>query len=470
MEKRLGRYLSAAALAASLLITGAAAADNKGFFLGTTIDKEGTLIVDPFFVNDYGYPADITIPDKVVNLSDGCFASGDVQSITFNGHEKKVGDHVFATSGLSHIAFPDSVTEIGMTVCSDCDRLTDAVWSKATPVVSKYAFDGCAALKNVTLPAGVTAIDSWAFQGCTALTSIQLPNTLRSIENDAFEDSGLKSIVIPDGVTKIGRGAFEGCTGLTELHIPASVTEIGDLFGSPSDPEVNDRFTDPSTWTKGPIIYGVAGSEVERYARTNGIRFLPENGSTQPTPAPSPEPVPEPAPEPVPEPAPEPAPGKAVSISIAYDEKIKMYDNGIAYLATFTNLTDKPIHQYFAFLAYEPMLRAEKEYKKIENGFQITYSRDANGDPIYLLDAEIHFFDIELPASGSIKKGVDSGTTFLLTSETLQWITFDDEAEMKRIQDSVPHTHYERDIDPNEKGQRWLEDTFGIVLPRKPID
>lgn len=457
MKKGSWRHVVTTALAICLLTAGATAINNEGLFSGATIDKNGTLTMDPFFINDYGYPADITIPDKVVTISDSCFASSQVQSVTFNGHEKKVGASAFSTSSLRQIAFPDSVTEIGMLVCADCTQLTDAVWSKATPTVSKYAFDGCTALQSVTLPEGVTAIDSWAFKGCTALTSIRLPATLRSIENAAFENAGLKSIVIPDGVTKLGWGAFEGCTQLTELHIPASVTEIGLLFGAPSDPAVNDPYTDPSTWTKGPVIYGVSGSEAERYARKNGIRFMTENGATQPTPEPSPEPAPEPVPE------------KNVSISIAYDEMIKMYDNGIAYLATFTNHTDKPIHQYFALLVYEPMLQATSEIIKSENGYQIVYARDANGDPIYWLDAEIHFFDVDLPAFGSVKKGVDAGT-FLLSSGTLQWITFDDKAEMDRVQASVPSAYYERDIEPHEKGQNWLKDTFGIVLPRETID
>lgn len=94
------------------------------------------------------------------------------------------------------------------------------------------------------------------FEGCTALRQITLPGTLQTIQANAFKGcTALEEITVPSNVTTVGEGAFEGCTslerfngslasadrrylvrnnhvlafapaGLTETTIPAGVTTI----------------------------------------------------------------------------------------------------------------------------------------------------------------------------------------------------------------------------------------------------
>ena len=52
------------------------------------------------------------------------------------------------------------------------------------------------------------------FDGCTALRHISLPGSMDEIGYRAFAYSGLTEIAIPEGVTSLGYGALAGCSAL----------------------------------------------------------------------------------------------------------------------------------------------------------------------------------------------------------------------------------------------------------------
>lgn len=108
-----------------------------------------------------------------------------------------------ASSGITEIVLPDSVTTIENT-----------------------AFYKCTDLTSVTLPEGLRTLGSMVFGQCTSLRSIQLPDTLTAIGREAFSHSGLTSITIPDSVVSIGELAFTSCPNLQEITIPGGV-QIG---------------------------------------------------------------------------------------------------------------------------------------------------------------------------------------------------------------------------------------------------
>ena len=129
--------------------------------------------------------------------------------------------------------------------------------------IGSVAFQFCANLKSVTIPASVTSIGNQAFYLGTTdtlrvdytgdltdwcgimfsywpfgdyhlyinnekVTDLVIPEGVQNIRNYAFSYcSGLTSVTIPNSVTRIGSSAFSGCSGLTSVTIPDSVTNIG---------------------------------------------------------------------------------------------------------------------------------------------------------------------------------------------------------------------------------------------------
>ena len=88
--------------------------------------------------------------------------------------------------------------------------------------IGEFAFSGCTALTNITIPKGVKSIGYGAFSGCVALTDITIPKTIEKIGDMAFyRCTELTSITIPKGVTVIGDWAFK-----VVLALPASRVRI----------------------------------------------------------------------------------------------------------------------------------------------------------------------------------------------------------------------------------------------------
>ncbi|MBN2234419.1 MAG: leucine-rich repeat protein, partial [Opitutales bacterium] len=84
---------------------------------------------------------------------------------------------------------------------------------------------------TISIPSDVTTVAPYAFQGCTLLTGeLSLPSGLNTIGDYAFNNcTGLSgTLAIPAGVTSIGEFAFNYCIGLSgSLELPSGLTSIG---------------------------------------------------------------------------------------------------------------------------------------------------------------------------------------------------------------------------------------------------
>ncbi len=241
----------------------------------------------------------VIIPAGITSLGDGTFKNcAALESVIFEDGSllESIGADTFAGCvSLTSFTVPTGVTAIGEGAFAGCTAMTEiivpfvgntlggtenthfayifGVDNTALPEALKTvvitggeklpagAFDGCATLTEITLPATLTGIGDHAFRGCAALTAIEIPASVTSIGNAAFNScsslatvtvasengtytaignclieiasktliAGCKNSVIPtDGsVTKIAPYAFEGCTSLTGIVIPDTVTEIG---------------------------------------------------------------------------------------------------------------------------------------------------------------------------------------------------------------------------------------------------
>lgn len=176
-----------------------------------------------------GYDGDVVIPETV-NHEGTDYQVTSAYEGTFSNSTK-----------MTSISLPSTLTNLGNTPFSSCNKLTTINVAEENPVYSsvngallnkaKTTFISCPAGKtgSFEIPSSVTDIAPSAFYGCSKLTAITLPSTVQHIGDCAFRACILLTDVnIPDGITQLENSVFRGCSSLKHLTIPSSVTSIGD--------------------------------------------------------------------------------------------------------------------------------------------------------------------------------------------------------------------------------------------------
>ncbi len=193
-----------------------------------------------------------------------------------------IGDYAFANTGIKSLSLPRAVTSIG-----NYAFMNTEIESFDMTMVEKlggYAFDGCSALRFITVPAGITeipsgafrnctnlgsvafadgteltSIDTEAFSGCSALRSINLPLSLERISEKAFSRcTSLKSFVLPTSVTSVGRGILAGCNAIEEYegNLPPLDRRLGYFFSDPDSGSYYDNNSVPASLKKVTVAEG----------------------------------------------------------------------------------------------------------------------------------------------------------------------------------------------------------------------
>ncbi len=81
-----------------------------------------------------------------------------------------------------------------------------------------------ATITKIVVSEGITHIGRMAFNGCALVEEVQLPATLKYIGGFAFQDCvALKKINLPEGMTNQWQGIFKGCTSLETIVIPSTL-------------------------------------------------------------------------------------------------------------------------------------------------------------------------------------------------------------------------------------------------------
>jgi len=99
-----------------------------------------------------------------------------------------------------------------------------------TVIIGKSLFRGCRSLETITLPFALTKIPKSTFQGCTNLSSINPPllPTLEKVGDEAFDGcAALRSVSLLPCVKKIGICAFHSCQNLEFAEVLSPRTKIG---------------------------------------------------------------------------------------------------------------------------------------------------------------------------------------------------------------------------------------------------
>ncbi|MBR4189491.1 MAG: InlB B-repeat-containing protein [Kiritimatiellae bacterium] len=259
----------------------------------------------------------VSIPNSVTNIGNGAFwYCKALKSVDIPDSVRRIETRAFrGCSGLSSITFGNSIESIEYDAFRSCSALTAihihdlAAWCRISfdgtwytnplydaghlyldgkeitdlvlpgSVASVGNFANATGLATATIQNGTTVIRDSAFEECASLTTVTIPASVTNIGVNAFyNDRKLSSVALSDGLESIGASAFYYCLALTTLVIPDSVTSVG------ADAFLNSglqKLYVPASWegtalaanlgvSESVIVYGEPGKELVVFDANGG--------------------------------------------------------------------------------------------------------------------------------------------------------------------------------------------------------
>ena len=170
-------------------------------------------------------------------------------NVTLGNDVTSIGKSAFLKcTQLPSITIGNGVTSIGTSAFNGCTALTNA--NIGSGAIGATAFQDCTRLTDVTLGNRVTSIGTNAFLRCTALTSISIGSNVGTIESFAFSGcTALEEVTIP--AAQVKSGAFSNATALKRVTFGNDVTNIaaGVFSGSGIRTNNGQLYLKAGTWT-----------------------------------------------------------------------------------------------------------------------------------------------------------------------------------------------------------------------------
>ena len=183
-------------------------------------------------------------------IGDSAFSNcKNLTTVELGGGVTSIGKSAFLKcTKLPSITIGNGVISIGASAFNGCTALTNA--NIGSGAIGANAFQDCSRLANVTLGDGVTSIGANAFLRCTELTSMNIGSSVRTIENYAFSGcTALEEVTIP--AAQVKSGAFSKATALKRVTFGNDVTNIaaGVFNGSGIKTNNGQLYLKAGTWT-----------------------------------------------------------------------------------------------------------------------------------------------------------------------------------------------------------------------------
>lgn len=223
----MGMKLEHIVLPGSLLAIGEAALAGCDNLTEVTFPATLTTIGDYAFIGS-GLES-VTIPATVTSIGRGAFAHCPAL-LQASVSSPLIGDQAFLGDyQLQSLQLGQEVTRIGTEAFHGTGiQSLDATTAVALDSVGSWAV-ASTPVTSVSLPPSVTQIGEGVFFGTTQLASALLPSSLESIPDYAFASGSqvLSDTLLREGLTSIGAYAFYNWDNTRYFFIPSTVTHMG---------------------------------------------------------------------------------------------------------------------------------------------------------------------------------------------------------------------------------------------------
>lgn len=233
-----------------------------------------------------------------------------IKEIIFGTNVEYLPINVFASSKITSLQLPSSVTSIGAQAFINCVNLTSISFPETLQTLGGWSFMNCSSLSKVILPYDLQSLGTGAFKRCQALSHVALPVSFNLQTSAVFEGANINTftlrartveefcnvsdvhcnyrldvckyttqprvieiggqeithLVIPDSVFRIPHYLFYKCTNLQSVSFPSTLTTISDRsfrYTSLTDVSIpaNVTFIAPDAFSYCPYINTISVDE-----------------------------------------------------------------------------------------------------------------------------------------------------------------------------------------------------------------
>lgn len=224
------------------------------------------VTVDSANENYRSYGGNLYTKDRSVLLCRP--AAKSATSFTVGSPVKRIGSYaMFQSENLQEVIINNGVEEIGSNAFRWCYNLEKVTMPDTGKKIEACAFEETA-IKEMKIPDGITRIEVATFYCCSNLETVEIPDSVTELSADSFWGCvKLTEVVLPENLEKIGYYAFNH-TGLNKINVPPSVKII-------DNGALGYKLKDGVITKKEDFeIYGISGTEAQKYAERNNIKFI----------------------------------------------------------------------------------------------------------------------------------------------------------------------------------------------------
>ena len=170
-----------------------------------------------------------TLADKINPLGYWVYTSS-------NPYPEYIATGAFSEfTDLKEVWIGEGTAYLNRTTFSGCSELETVIFPSTLKGMGGFEFSHCVSLKSINLPEGFEGFFikdpehefTSQFEYCTSLESIEIPASVSKLANYLFEGcTALKTVTLNEGLKIIGYATFRNCTSLETVDLPSSLTKI----------------------------------------------------------------------------------------------------------------------------------------------------------------------------------------------------------------------------------------------------